>query len=190
MKHKYGGFAGWIFLGIVLFATVGLIMTFVSYANNANRTEKKLLAVWENNENILAQYSLKIQEMAQIPDMYTEDLTKLYKTALEGRYGSDGSKAMWQWLKEKNPDLPATFYTKLQTVMEEGRNRFENGQTEFVDIKRGYETALGNIPDKWFLSIAGYPTIDLTKYKIITSDHAQDAFKTGVDKGVKLRPKE
>jgi len=34
---------------------------------------------------------------------------------------------------------------------------------------------------------AGLPTINLDDYKIISSGHAQESFKTGVDQGLKLR---
>jgi hypothetical protein len=72
-------------------------------------------------------------------------------------------------------------------VIEAGRNKFENAQTKFIDTKLVYETDLGYLWKGFWLRVAGYPKIDLAKYVIISSEHAQDAFKNGVDKGLKLR---
>lgn len=177
-----------VVLGIfVSLALVGVV-SYVSNANYGNRAEKQITAAWENNENILAQYSLKIAEMAQVPDMQRDDLKEVYRAALEGRYGADGSKAVFQWLQEQNPQLNAEVYTRLQQTMEAGRNEFRVAQTELIDLKRGYETNLGYIWKGFWLRLAGYPKIDLSKYKAITSEYAQEAFETGVDKGIDLRP--
>jgi len=177
---------------LIVLAVIGvfvglLVQSYVSAYNYGNKAEKEILASWENNENILAQYSLKIQEMAQVPAMYAADLKDTYTSAIQGRYGKDGSKAMMQWIQEKNPNFDSTMYIKLQQVMEAGRNKFENAQTIFVDKKRTYETNLGYLWRGYWMRTAGYPNIDLSKYKIITSTHAKETFETGVDKGIKLR---
>lgn len=171
-----------VVLGLV---AVG-IGSYVTNYNYGNRAEKQIVAAWENNENILGQYSLKIVEMAQVPEMYKNDVKEVYTAALTGRYGADGSEAMFQWLQEQNPSLDASVYTRLQQTMEAGRNEFRVAQTQLVDLKRGYETNLGYLWRGTWLSIAGYPKIDLDDYRIITSDYAIDAFESGVDKGIQL----
>jgi len=177
-------------VGILLALVVAGIGSYVSNANYGNRAEKQIVAAWENNENILAQYSLKIAEMAQVPEMMRDDLKEVYRAALEGRYGEDGSKATFQWLQEQNPQLSPEVYTRLQQTMEAGRNEFRVAQTELIDLKRSYETNLGYVWKGFWLRVAGYPKIDLNKYKAITSEYAQEAFKTGVDKGITLRDKQ
>lgn len=179
-----------VVLGIVGTLIVGAIGAYVSNANYGNRAEKQIVAAWEKNENILGQYSLKIAEMAQVPDMQRDDLKEVYRAAMEGRYGDDGSKATFQWLQEQNPQLNAEVYTRLQQTMEAGRNEFRVAQTELIDLKRGYETNLGYVWKGFWLRLAGYPKIDLNKYQAITSEYAQEAFETGVDKGITLRKEE
>lgn len=169
-------------------ALIGVcVMAYVSNYNYGNKAEKQILAEWENNENILAGYSLKITEMAQVNTMYKDDVKEVFTSVMTGRYGENGSQAMWQWLKEQNPQIDPSLYTRLQQVMEAGRNEFKVSQTRFVDIKRTYETNLGYLWKGFWLRTAGYPKINLADYKIITSGHAKKAFETGIDEGIKLR---
>lgn len=171
---------------IVLLAIVGF-SSYVSNYNYGNRAENTIKAEYKNMENILAQYSLKIAEAAQIPSMQTEDLIKIFSNTLPARYGEGGSKATFQWLQEQNPQLDQTTYLKLQTMIEAGRNKFENTQTRFIDTKRVYETNLGYLWKGFWLGVAGYPKINLDDYKIISSNHAVETFETGIDQGIKLR---
>lgn len=171
------------FFGSLLALGIG---TYISAANYGNRTEKQIEATWENNQNILAQYSNRIAEMAQIPAMQRNDFLKVYTGAMEGRYGKDGSKAVFQWIQEQNPQLNTAVYTNIQTSMEAGRKDFEVAQTTLIDQKRAYETELGTVWRGFWLNLAGYPKIDLSKFKAITNDYAADAFTTGKENGIKL----
>lgn len=164
-----------------------LFVSYVSAYNYGNETENKIKALDSNRQNILAQYSLKVTEAAQVPEMYKNDVKEVFTSAITGRYGADGSKAMWQWLQEKNPQLDSVLYVKIQQIVESGRNKFENEQTLLIDVVRSYSNNLGYFWRGMWMRIAGYPKIDLTKYKPITSEHAQEAFKTGVDKGIEIR---
>lgn len=177
-----------------IFGVIALIIGILAYSyisnyNYGNSIEKQIQAKWENNENILAGYSKKIAEMAQVPAMYRDDLSELYKEAMSGRYGEDGSNAMWQWLKEQNPQLDSSLYQSLQQTIQAGRNEFTVNQTSLVDVKRQYETNLGYLWKGMWLRIAGYPKINLEDYKIITNNHARNAFETGSEEAIELRPK-
>lgn len=176
-------------LTVVSFLVIGLI-SYVSNYNYGNRVEKQLAASWKNNENILSQYYLKVNEIAQVPTAYKDDLKEVYTAAIQGRYGENGSQAVFQWLQEQNPSIDSSMYIKLQQVMEAGRNEFQVAQTKLIDIKRGYETNLGYLWKGTWLSIAGYPTVDLDKYTIISTGAAQESFETGIDNGITLRKKE
>lgn len=162
-------------------------VAYISNYNYGNRAEKTIVAEYSNMENILAQYSLQISEAAQIPKMQADDLARIFTNTLPARYGENGSQAAFQWLQEQNPQLDQATYLKLQTLIEAGRNKFENAQTRFIDTKRVYETNLGYLWKGFWLSAAGYPVIDLDEYVIISSEHAQESFKTKVDSGLKLR---
>jgi len=175
---------------VVLFLTVLLVgvVSYITNHNYGNRAEQTIVAEHKNLKNILGQYSLKISEAAQIPKMQSDDLVKIFTRTLPARYGKDGSQAAFQWIQEQNPALDQTSYTKIQQLIEAGRNKFENSQTKFIDTKRVYKTALGYFWKGLWLKIAGYPKINLDDYTIVTSQYAEDSFETGIDKGLKLRP--
>ena len=174
-----------VLLAIGLIA-VSLIGSAISYYNYGVRTEAGIVAAWENNENILGQYSLKVIEAAKVPDKYTEDLRTVYREAMTGRYGDDGSGAVMQWIQEQNPQLSPELYANLQNIIEAGRTKFENAQTELVDRKRAYEIELNSLWSGFMLGLVGYPKIDLDDYKIITSEHAKETFESGVDQGIEF----
>lgn len=174
-------------LGAFLFLFLFVAVSFVSSYNYGNRAEKTIDAEYTNMENILAQYSLQIAEAAQIPKMQSDDLVRIFTNTLPARYGENGSQAAFQWLQEQNPQLDQSTYLKLQTMIEAGRNKFENAQTRFIDTKRVYETNLGYLWRGMWLSVSGYPKINLDDYQIISSDHARTAFENKVDSGLLLR---
>lgn len=150
-------------IGLVSIAALvigGAIIVATSYigANNYGvEAEKGIEAKYKDNQNILAQYGQKIQEAAQVPGMQADDFKKVYTAALEGRYGAEGSKATFQWLREQNPQLDGRVYVKLQQIIEAGRNEFQNGQTVLLDRCRGYETNQGYFWKGLWLRIAGFP---------------------------------
>lgn len=171
-------------LGLIAAIVIG---SYVTNYNYGNRTEKVLTAQYTNMENVLGQYSLKVAEVAQVPSMYKDDMKEVMTSVMTARQGSGGSKAMFQFFKEHQINIDPGMYTKIQQIIEGGRNKFENTQTKFIQSKAAYETNLGYFWKGMWLSIAGYPKIDLDAMKIISSDHAIETFKTGIDKGLKLR---
>lgn len=185
MKHL--GNTLYIFLAVV-FVVVGIgIMSYVSAHNYGNEAENSLVAKYDNMENILAQYSLKVTEAASVPAMYKEDMKDVMVSVMKARQGENGSKAMFQFFKEHNINIDSSLYGKLQTIIEAGRNKFQNSQTGFIDAKRAYTTNLGYLWKGFWMGRAGYPKIDLDEYVIISSGHAKQAFETKIDTAIKLR---
>lgn len=174
---------------IVLGAFVGTgAVSYISAYNTANRMERSIVATDENNRNILAQYGNRVAEAAQVPAMQRDDLTAVVTAALEGRYGEDGSQAVFQWIQEQNPQIDSTVYVQLQRMIEAGRIEFAAAQTKLVDQKRIYETALGSFWQGTWMSVAGYPRIDLAEYQIVSTVRADEAFETGIEEPMQLRP--
>lgn len=176
-----------ITLAIVAGIMILLLSSYVSTYNYGNRQEKRIVAVHKNLENVLGQYSTKIEEIVQVPAMYRDDLKDVVKTALTSRYGQEGSKSVFQFLKEQNPHVNSAIYSKIQNIIDGGRDNFTNQQTIFLDVKRQYETALGSLWTGTLLNMQGYPKIDLKEYDITTNEYASDSFKSGNSKPIKLR---
>lgn len=180
---------GYAVTGVVAALLIGTSSNIIGIYNYGNRAERQVIAEHKNLENVLGQYSLKVAEAAQVPAMYRNDVKEVVSAALQGRYGASGSKAVFQWLKEDNSPakLDSALYTKIQQIIEAGRNDFQNSQTRFIDIKRGYETNLGYAWTGMWLRVFGYPNINLELYNITTTEEAARALKTGKDSPLKLR---
>lgn len=206
---KFGSMiVGGGFLALGLLVGGLCIVSYISAANYSNEQQVSLATIKSNNKNILATHYNKVQEIAQVPEMFKEDLYGLVEKQLQARYGENGSQAMFQWFQEQNLDLDREQYRKIQQVMEAGRNEFKNAQTDMLDRKREYTTQIGYLWRGFWIKRAGYPKInnsstitvngvtrrvtveDLDKeYAPIIAESTQAIFDSGVDPGIKLRPK-
>lgn len=189
MKAETKKWAVIIGVPVAILATIVMVIvgSYVSAYNTGNRLEKTIEAQWTDNTNVLSSYHTKIEEAVQVPEMYKNDFKEVVVGALEGRYGDGGSKATFQWIKEHNIDFDSALYTKIQQMIESGRNEFKNSQSKLIDKKRVYETKLGSLWGGAWLKIAGYPKVDLKKFNIVVAESAQKVFESGKDKALKLR---
>lgn len=179
---------GLIITGVAVAGIVGILgVSYVSAYNTGNRLEQQIRATYEDNQNVLAQYSNRVAEAAQIPAMQRDDLTAVVTAALDARYGEEGSQAMFQWIQEQNPSIDSTVYVQLQRIIESGRLDFQAAQTRLIDQKRVYETALGSFWQGTWMSVAGYPRIDLDNYNIVTNLRTEEAFGSGLEEPIQLR---
>ena len=177
-------------LGVgVLFLVVGVSCagSLIGTNNGLVAQEQGIKAQYKQNHNNNDNMWKKIKEVAAVPTMYTDDLKKVYDSAIQNRYGPSGSQAMFQFLKEHNPTFDSSKYIQIQRVVEAGRNSFESNQTMLIDKKRTYETELGQFPTNFVAGFLGFPKIDLDKFDIVTSESTQEAFETKKTDEVKLR---
>jgi hypothetical protein len=190
-QQKGPNLALWVIAGIVGLAVLGGVFYFANYmsaASKGNRMENSVKSEWDRAKIIYSTYTQKVKEVAQVPDMYRDDLEKIVRADLEGRYGKDGSQATMQWFKERELNFDSGLYKKIQQVIEAGRNEAGNQQIRMRDVKRVYETALGAPWDGFWLQQAGYPKINLDDYKIVTVASVDEAFLKGREEGpIKLR---
>lgn len=166
----------------------GLAVAYFSASNYAVGMEARIKAVHTDNQNVLASYSQKVSTAVQVPGMAKDDLKEVVQAAIQGRYGAGGSKAVFQMITEQNPTIDPELYRKIQFLIESGQDEFKLSQTRLLDVKRSYEQGLGTAPRSFFLSMAGFPRIDLSKYNIVTDDYTDESFKSGKQKGLTLRP--
>jgi hypothetical protein len=164
-------------------AVVILGGSYISAYNAGNQMEQTI--------NILSTYQQKVQEAAEVPGMMTDDIVKVTQAAITGRYGDNGSRAVFQAISERNPQVSEKLYVKLQEIIEGGREEFKTNQTRLIDTKRAYETNLGSFWRGTFMHLAGYPKINLDDFKVVKTDSAVNAFKTGRESGpIQLRPRQ
>lgn len=182
-----GGIIAISFVALLFLIGGTIAVSYIKYANMGARMENTIKAEYEDMQNILGQYAPKIRDALGVTELQTDAVLKVFTGANESRYGKGGSNATFQWIKEQNPNLDQTTFVKVQQLIEAGRNKFENAQTKFIDTKRAYRTQLDYVWSGLWMSIAGYPKIDLDKYKIVKSSHATKAFETGIDDGLQLK---
>ena len=171
---------------IVLFAVI-VVASVIGINNSCVAQEKGLKAQYEQNQNNYDNMWKKFKEVAQVPAMYTEDMKKVYDSAIQGRYGAKGSQAMFQWLKEHNPNFDSKLYVQIQRTIEAGRNSFEANQKMLLDKKRQYETDLDVFPGGAVARALGFPKVDLDEYGIVTSSETKTAFENKEADTIKLR---
>ncbi len=176
-------------LGIIVAIIGVVVMSYISAYNTGNRLEVTLKAEYKDLENVYAQYTQKVLEVAQVPTMMKDDVKEVIREAISGRYGAEGSKAVFQAISEQNPTIDAGLYRKVQQVIEAGRDEFKTKQKRVIDQKATYEIALGSFWQGMWLRIAGYPKMNLDDIKLITTDRAEQVFKTGKEAApLQLRP--
>lgn len=194
MKYSQKGAISTL-LSVVLFMAVALaaviatgVVSYISAYNAGNSMEAGIKATYTNNQNVLASYSQKVVEAAQVTDMMRDDLVAVAKAAISGRYGEDGSKAVFQAITEQNPQVSEKLYLKLQQIVEAGRDEFKVNQTRLIDQKRVYQESLGSFWRGMWMRFAGYPKVNLDDFKIVITDGVEQTFKAGKEKApIQLR---
>lgn len=185
MKSQRGGALAIVLsiLAIIAVLVVVVISIFVSANNRAVALENGLDAAYQNNQNILTTYYQKVQEAAQIPGMMSEAQRKVIRDSLEGRYGKDGSRAVFQSIQEQNPTVSEALYIKVQTIVEAGRDEYKNGQSMMIDKARVYTTVLDTIPGGFVMRMMGFPRKDMNKYKPVITDSVDQVYQRGRESG-------
>ena len=155
--------------------------------NEFVQQEQGIKAQYDQNRNNYDNFVKSVIETAGVAGKYADDLAKVTRAAIEGRYGANGSQAVFQWIQEQNPQVDASIYKKIQQVIEAGRLSFETNQKTLIDKKRVYETMLNQFPGNLVAGMMGFPKIDLDKYGIVTSDRTEKAFETKKDEAIKIQ---
>lgn len=196
MKNQRGSVAAFAALGLFLFVFVASIIAGVMVISKRNafvRIENNIMMAYEESKNVHSNYVLRIQEMAQVPKMATKQLSEIIKASNEGRYGDDGSKAVFQFLKEQNPNIDQSLYTNIQKEVTGGRLDFQSKITRVNDNKTVAYNMLDDTVGGFILKdILGMPRKNIgyeggkDDYPVIMSETSVETFKTGVDKGVKM----
>ncbi len=180
-----------ILLGVlagIFLLVMGAGLDACSVHNDCVRQENGLEAQYEQNQNNYSSYFNKLKEIAQVPTMYQADLEKTYKSALTARYGQDGTKAVFQFIQEHNPNFDSSLYTKIQQFIVAGRNSFEADQKTLLDKRRVYQDTIGQWPGSMMASMMGFPKVDLKKYDPVINEETATAFATKKAGPIQIAP--
>ena len=176
----------------VLVFTLGIVgISVASYfsAYNTSVTYEATIDKFDkSSQNTLSAYTLKIKEMVQVPEMYVEDLKSVVSATFEGRYGSDGSRAVMQWIQEQNLQFDSSLYLNLQAAMAAGREEFKLSQDKKLDVCKDYEMYLGYAWSGFWTKMAGYPKKDIDKLcRIVLDTQTSNTFETGIAEPISLK---
>jgi len=180
---------------LIKLAIAGIVVAVVAFGmigvyNSSVKVEETIIAKADSVEQVFAQFGQKVKEVAQVPSMQADDVGKVFREAMEGRYGSDGSGAMFQWIQEQNPNLNSEVYTRIQSVIESGRNDFQRENQQLIDLRRTYKTSLRSFPGGMVRrTVFGFPTFDMdTQYVPISTSAAREVIERGYEEGpIQLR---
>ena len=166
------GIAGGAF--VVLAILIVFIMN-ISYNNTAQALKTDIDAQYKKIETDYEKMSRVILQQAGILNKYSEDFKEIYKNMMTGRYGEKGSQAMWQWIKEQNPQIDASLYAKLMVTVEAQRTTFSRKQEQVAAMVAEYNKLLVTAPAKWFVSG------EKLEARIVSSSNTKVIMETGVD---------
>jgi hypothetical protein len=142
--------------------------------------------------NHITSHSNKIMEMAQVPAMAAKQVTKMYTDVMKGRYGKDGSKAMFQMLTEQNPTLDQGIFKEIQREMAGGRDKIANYSDRMIELNKVYKQHLKRKWSGWWIAHEGYPDAEYVaadakgNYDAFLNAYSAVVDETNRDEGIKL----
>lgn len=173
----------------------------VNFHNTSVRLENSTKAQWQQNQNNYDKFWKTISEMAQVPDKYKEDFKDVLVGNTEARYGSDGSRAQWQWIQEHSVNFDSSMYSKIMTAIEAGRTDFEQNQKLLLDKQRKYADHIESAGGSYFRMFMSFPRevmgevappsdrdgdgmLTVLDYPIVTSKRTKTAFAEAEDEAL------
>lgn len=178
---------------VFLVLIVGIAVVAITFVYNtkiwAVDTENTIMTKYQDNQNIKSNLTTTVMETLGVAEAYRDDLYGVIDRTFEGRYGENGSQAVFQMLTENNLVLDSEMYKSVQRIIEAGRLEFRDAQRMLLDQQRVYQTKLDYPIRGFVLNMLGYPS---DKYKdmkigIIIDNKTRTQFETKVDEPLKLR---
>lgn len=177
LPMKTGVIAGLAVFALVLVLGSSFCFGYIGFGNTANNFENQITAQFSQNKNVYDNGWKKVREVAQVPDMYADKVKEVFVASIQGRYGDGGAKATFLALKEANPQIDASLYAKVQLVVEQFHDQFEQNQARLISIKQEYQNYLNaTTSGRFYNNLGHYPRLDLSKYEIVTSDKTETDF--------------
>lgn len=193
---KAGLAAGAVF-GLILLMIVILGFGYIGWSNGANKFEADIPAQYEQMKNVYDNGWKQVMEENQIPQNYADQVKEIFQATMQGRYGADGSKAIFQMITESNPNVDPGLYKKVQESIEKFHSEFQASQTQIIALKQTYQTYItATTSGRIYNTVGSYPHIHCgvpagqpDDYQIVTSGKTQDDFKSHKADQLDLRKK-
>jgi hypothetical protein len=184
-------------LGLIIFVVVILGFGYIGWSNGANKFEADIPAQYSQMQNVYDNGWKQVMEENQIPQNYADQVKEIFQATMQGRYGADGSKAIFQMITESNPNVDPGLYKKVQESIEKFHAEFQSSQTQIIALKQTYQTYItATTSGRIYNMVGSYPHIhcgvpagQADDYQIVTSGKTQDDFKSHKADQLDLRKK-
>ncbi|AQW88867.1 putative structural protein [Erwinia phage pEa_SNUABM_50] len=174
------------FFVVIVVGGIGLFSAYTGTYDTANKFEHNIERLNKASESELSTFTLKVQEQAQIPAMYKDDLKDVLKTYFEGR-GKQDDTYVRSFVKQALPEFSTKMYENLMVTIDAGRDAFNNIQKQKIDACSDYGEYRGKFWNKKILS-GEYPSKNIEDMcKVISDARTKTAFATGEQEVIKLR---
>ena len=191
-ENKIKAFAiGLLFSAVMVITSLALIVKF-EYDNMVG-IENSIDANYKSYENTYSNYFLSIKEMAKVSDKYSDRFKDIYSDIMMKRYsGSDGQDAMFNLIREDNPNFSSELFTNIQQKIASGRKEMNLKENLIVDSKRVAYNKLDNLFSGLILKSFDFPRKNYgynksaDDYKIAQSVETIKMKETGVKEMVEF----
>lgn len=180
-----------------LIGVVGLIVIFVavfgsymSAVNRGNKYESLVEKHWNSGKVTLSQCTTTIRNISKIPAQYQQQLESVLRAEMEGRYGGINAERVAKFVQERGMTFDSSMLTKVQNTIVSCEKNYADDQKVVLETLSEYEIARGSAWGGIFLSMAGYPKKDLSKFKMILDESTQTQYTTGTREDYDLNEKD
>jgi len=178
MNQKMGIFVGILLVVVVIVVYFGMSISYkndeIGLRNRAAAQLEVLQAVFDNTWKIISQ-------QAQISEQYKETFKEVYPNIMNERYGGGTERALFNFVREHNPEFDIGLYAKLADAVQVERTKFTSEQKKMASIKQEHSNLIQQWPGSMFLS--SKQPLD---WKPLTSAKTKAAFETGEENDVDL----
>lgn len=171
------------FFAIIIAIAGFLFAAYVSIHDKSAGYETRIQGSYDQARIRLGNHENVVMEMFQIDTASRDHARKIVRETMEGRYGPNGSQAVFQMLTEAQIPIDESNRAKIMNAIEAGRNQYMTSQENMISIVTNYRGELNTV---WFgtiARIAGFPKIDLNKYKGISTARGDSVFEAGQEEG-------
>lgn len=174
---------------VVILALLTIIGGSIVMASISYRNQEQILRtdIEDQQRKIEANFDKMwkvISQKVQILDKYSDDFKEVAKGYVQGRYGKDGSQAMFQWLKEHNVNIETSLYQEMMVTIESNRVSFEREQRVLSEMAAQHKKFYVTFPSNMF--VQGSPV----QIQIISSEKTKQVIESGQENDTELFKKD
>lgn len=179
-----------IVVAALALVSIAIFAKFDGISRTAADKETGLMGLYETTQVELNNYANGLYESVNIADRKSDKLDQIMKDAISGRYGDTPGRtngtggSFFSALTEAYPDLTSNLdvYDQIASYAMTERKAYSDEQKLLVDRVRDYKKWLtSGILDKQLISMAGYPSDNLTVTVDGSTYSGADAIKAIID---------